>query len=79
MAKEDAIIVVWEVKENLGPGGYRVWLPDYNMDITGTLSGKMKKLHKISVLPGDFVDVELNPYDVKVWRIVYRHNQKKPQ
>jgi translation initiation factor IF-1 len=36
------------------------------MDITGTLSGKMKKLHRISVLPGDFVDVELNPYDVKV-------------
>jgi translation initiation factor IF-1 len=76
MPKDDAIIVVGEVKENLGPGGYRVWLPDYSMDITGSLSGKMKRLHRISVLPGDYVDVELNPYDIKKGRIIYRHNPK---
>ncbi len=78
MPKDDAIIVVGEVKENLGPWGYRVWLADYSMDVTATLSGKMKNLHRISVLPGDHVDVELNPYDMKKWRIIYRHNQKKP-
>ncbi len=78
MPKDDAIIVVGEVKENLGPWGYRVWLADYSMDVTATLSGKMKNLHRISVLPGDQVDVELNPYDMKKWRIIYRHNQKKP-
>lgn len=50
------------------------------MDITGSLSGKMKRLHKISVLPGDYVDVELNPYDIKKGRIIYRHNPKnRPQ
>lgn len=76
MPKDDAIIVVWEVKENLWPWWYRVWLPDYTMDVTATLSGKMKNLHRISVLPWDFVDVELNPYDIKKWRIVYRHNPK---
>lgn len=77
MVKDDAIIVIGEVKENLGPWGYRVWLPDYGMDVTATLSGKMKHLHRIRVLPWDFVDVELNPYDVKKGRIVYRHNQKR--
>jgi translation initiation factor IF-1 len=51
MPKDDAIIVIGEVKENLGPGGYRVWLQDYSMDITASLSGKMKNLHRISVLP----------------------------
>jgi len=76
MPKDDAIIVVGEVKENLGPWGYRVWLQDYSMDITASLSGKMKNLHRISVLPWDFVDVELNPYDLKKWRITYRHNMK---
>ena len=79
MPKDDAIVVVGEVKENFGPGGYRVWLPDYSMDVTATLSGKMKNLHRISVLPGDHVDVELNPYDIKKGRIIYRHNQKKTQ
>lgn len=47
------------------------------MDVTASLSGKMKNLHRISVLPGDFVDVELNPYDIKKGRIIYRHNPKK--
>lgn len=79
MAKDDAIVVIGEVKENLWPGWYRVWLEDYAMDVTATLSGKMKHLHNISVLPWDLVDVELNPYDIKKWRIIYRHNQKKPQ
>ncbi len=77
MVKDDAIIVVGEVKENLGPGWYRVWLAEYSMDVTATLSGKMQRLHRISVLPWDFVDVELNPYDMKKGRIVYRHNQKR--
>lgn len=56
-----------------------MWLEDYGMDVTGSLSGKMKNLHRISVLPGDFVDVELNPYDLKKGRIVYRHNPKMRQ
>ena len=77
MPKDDAIVVVGEVKENLGPGWYKVWLADYSMDVTATLSGKMKNLHRISVLPWDNVDVELNPYDMKKWRIIYRHNIKK--
>ncbi len=79
MPKDDAIVVVGEVKENLWPGGYRVWLPDYGMEVTATLSGKMKNLHRISVLPWDHVDVELNPYDMKKGRIIYRHNIKKMQ
>jgi translation initiation factor IF-1 len=30
-------------------------------------------LHKIRVLPGDGVTVEVSPYDIAKGRIVYRH------
>ena len=63
MAKEEAISMVGEVIENLGPGGYKIRVHDLGMDVTAQMSGKMKKLHKIAVLPGDMVDVELSPYD----------------
>jgi translation initiation factor IF-1 len=32
------------------------------MDVTATVGGKMK-FHRISILPGDQVDVELSPYE----------------
>jgi translation initiation factor IF-1 len=35
------------------------------------LSGKMRT-HNIKVVEGDKVDVELDPYDIKKGRIVYR-------
>ena len=38
-------------------------------------SGKMKK-NNVSVLPSDWVKVEISPYDMTQWRIVYRYNAK---
>jgi len=39
--------------------------------ITAHLSGKMR-MHKINVLEGDQVTVEVSPYDVTQGRITYR-------
>ena len=35
------------------------------------IAGRMKR-RKISLLPGDYVDLEISPYDLTQGRIVYR-------
>ncbi|MCR8613236.1 MAG: translation initiation factor IF-1 [Mycoplasma sp.] len=40
--------------------------------IKARVSGKIRVYH-IRILPGDYVDVELSPYDMKQGRITYRH------
>ena len=40
--------------------------------ILAYLSGKMR-LHKIRILPGDEVLLELSPYDLKRGRIIFRY------
>lgn len=39
--------------------------------ILGHLAGKMR-MHRIHVLPGDDVKVEMSPYDLTKGRVVYR-------
>ena len=51
-------------------GIFRVKLENEHV-VIGHLSGKMK-MHKIRVLPGDTVTVELSPYDLSRGRIVRR-------
>lgn len=40
-------------------------------EILAHLSGKMR-LHKIRILPGDQVKVEISPYDLSKGRIIFR-------
>jgi translation initiation factor IF-1 len=40
-------------------------------EILAHLAGKLR-IHRIQILPGDKVTVELSPYDEKRGRIVYR-------
>lgn len=42
-----------------------------NREVLAYLAGKLK-IHRIKVLPGDKVLVELSPYDENRGRIVYR-------
>lgn len=49
---------------------FKIVLEDGN-EIMGFLSGKMR-MHRITILPGDRVSVEMTPYDDKKGRIVYR-------
>jgi len=59
-----------EVLEALPSLKFRVKL-DGDEEILAYLSGKLR-IHKIRVLPGDRVTVEMSPYDNKRGRIVYR-------
>jgi translation initiation factor IF-1 len=69
--KKGFIEMQGEVIELLPNAMFRVQL-DNGPLILGIMSGKMK-MHRIRVLPGDKVTVELTPYDLTKGRIVYRH------
>jgi len=58
------------VTEALPNAFFRIVLSD-GQEIMGFLSGKMR-MHRITILPGDKVSVEMTPYDDKKGRIVYR-------
>ena len=58
------------VTETLPSIRFRVKL-DSGEEILAHLAGKLR-LHRIRILPGDRVTVEVSPYDEKKGRIVYR-------
>ncbi len=62
-----------EILEQLPAGKYMVKLKDTDMVISCYKAGKMKQSH-IGIIEGDRVKVEVNQYDMKQWRIVYRYN-----
>lgn len=68
--KEDAIVFEGVAEEALKGGHFRIIL-DNGHPVLGHLSGKLRK-HRIRVLPGDRVQVELSPYDLSKARITYR-------
>ncbi|MBU3895701.1 translation initiation factor IF-1 [Patescibacteria group bacterium] len=59
-----------QVLEALPNTTFKVKLED-GKDILAFLSGKMR-LHRITILPGDRVTMEMSPYDESKGRIVYR-------
>jgi len=61
---------IGEVQEALPSFQFRVKLED-GQEILAYVSGKLR-MHKIRILPGDSVTVEISPYDLKRGRIVYR-------
>ncbi len=70
MGQKDKICLKGSIKE-INPGGSYIVLLENNLEITAHVSGKMR-VNKISILPGDIVDVELSPYDLTKGRITYR-------
>ncbi len=60
-----------EVREALPSLKFRVKL-ESGEEILAYLSGKLR-VHKIRILPGDQVTVEMTPYDTTKGRIVYRN------
>ena len=69
MAKQ-AIEIEGTVLEVLPNANFRVELENGHQVLT-TLAGKMRK-HRIRVLEGDRVTVEVSPYDLGRGRITYR-------
>ncbi len=73
MAKEDCIEVQGTVVEKFPSGLFKVELDhDKNHTVLAHLAGKLRR-HRIKVLPGDRVTVEMSPYDLTKGRITYRH------
>lgn len=69
--KEDAFILEGRADEALKGGHFRISL-DNGHSVLGHLSGKMRK-HRIRILPGDRVQVEVSAYDLNRGRITYRY------
>ncbi|HPI67096.1 MAG TPA: translation initiation factor IF-1 [bacterium] len=70
MTKKGFIEMQGEIVETLPSITFRVRLENGH-EILARLSGKMR-LHKIMLIPGDKVKVELTPYDLTKGRIMYR-------
>lgn len=75
MAKEDTIDMEGVVNEVLPDTRFRVDLENGHT-IIAYLAGKMRK-HRIRILAGDKVSIELTPYDLSKGRITFRHKDEK--
>ncbi|SMC19537.1 translation initiation factor IF-1 [Andreprevotia lacus DSM 23236] len=75
MAKEDLIEFEGVVTELLPDSRFRVKLSN-GVEINAYISGKMKK-HRIRVLEGDRVTVEMSPYDLTKGRVSFRHKDER--
>lgn len=71
MAKEELLEFDGVVKEILPNAMFRVVL-DNGHEIIAHTSGKMRK-HRIRILLGDKVTVEMTPYDLTKGRVTHRH------
>jgi translation initiation factor IF-1 len=69
--KEDAIVLEGTVVEPLPNAMFRVELENGHKVLAHS-SGKMR-MHRIRILPGDKVQVEITPYDLQRGRITYRY------
>jgi translation initiation factor IF-1 len=69
--KQDAIEINGTVSEVLPSAMFRVELENGHL-LLATTAGKMRK-HRIRILAGDRVTVELSPYDLNRGRITFRH------
>jgi translation initiation factor IF-1 len=69
--KEDAIVLEGTVIEPLPNAVFRVELENGHKVLAHS-SGKMR-MHRIRILPGDRVQVEITPYDLTRGRITYRY------
>lgn len=75
MAKEELIELVGVVDEVLPDTRFRVTL-DNGVTVGAYASGKMRK-HRIRILAGDKVTIELSPYDLTRGRISFRHKDER--
>jgi translation initiation factor IF-1 len=75
MAKEEMIEMKGVVTEVLPDSRYRITLENGHSLIAYT-AGKMR-LHRIRIIEGDKVTVELSPYDMNKARVTFRHIEGK--
>jgi translation initiation factor IF-1 len=71
MAKEELVEIEGVVNEVLPNTSFRVTLQN-GASVTAYASGKMRR-HRIRILAGDRVTLEMSPYDLTRGRINFRH------
>jgi translation initiation factor IF-1 len=75
MAKEDLLEFEGAVVEVLPDSRFRVRL-DNGHEALAYIAGKMRK-HRIRIIAGDRVMVEMTPYDLDKGRIVFRQKDER--
>ena len=75
MPKEELLELEGVVSEVLPNTQFRVML-DNGADVLAYASGKMRK-HRIRILAGDKVTLEMSPYDLSKGRINFRHKEER--
>jgi translation initiation factor IF-1 len=71
VAKQDNFTLKGRVTEALPNALFQISL-ETGQSILGHLAGKLR-MNRITIIPGDAVDVEMSPYDITKGRIIYRH------
>ena len=75
LAKEEMIEMEGVVSEVLPDARFRVELSN-GLVVTAYVSGRMR-MHRIRMLAGDKVRIELTPYDLTKGRITFRHKDER--
>ncbi len=76
MAKEELLEMEGVVTEVLPNTQFRVTLSN-GASVLAYAAGKVRK-HRIRILAGDKVTLELSPYDLSKARINFRHKDDRP-
>jgi translation initiation factor IF-1 len=76
MAREEMIQLEGVVSEVLPDARFRVTLEN-GVGVLAYVCGRMRR-HRIRILQGDKVRLEMTPYDVTVGRITFRHKEEGP-
>jgi translation initiation factor IF-1 len=71
MAKDDIIELVGSVEEVLPGNMFRVKVESMPYPLLCYMGGKLKQ-HKIRIILGDSVKIEVSPYDLSKGRVTYR-------
>jgi translation initiation factor IF-1 len=71
MSKSDLIELTGAVEEVLPGNMFRVKVDNLSNILTCYTSGKLKQ-HKIKIILGDRVKIEVSPYDLTKGRVTYR-------
>ena len=75
MSKEEMVEFEGVIEEVLPDTKFRVTLSNGHA-VTAYASGKIRK-HRIRILAGDRVTVEISPYDLSKGRISFRHKDER--
>jgi translation initiation factor IF-1 len=71
MAKDDIIELTGQVEEVLPGNMFRVKVANMPTVLLCYMGGKLKQ-HKIRIILGDNVKIEVSPYDLTKGRVTYR-------